>query len=47
LALTANVTAFTASRKLSKWQDLGILKKRRGKIVLRFLSPFERIAKDI
>jgi len=46
LAVTANVTAFTASRKLSKWQDLGILKKHRGKIVLRFLSPFERIAED-
>jgi hypothetical protein len=42
LAVTANVTVFTASRKLSKWQDLGILKKHRGKIVLRSLSPFER-----
>jgi CRP-like cAMP-binding protein len=46
LAVTANVSVFTASRKLSKWQDLGILKKHRGKIVLRSLSPFETIAKD-
>jgi len=46
LAVTANVTAFTASRKLSKWQDLGILKKHRGKIVLRSLSLLESIGKD-
>jgi CRP-like cAMP-binding protein len=46
LAVTANVSVFTASRKISKWQDLGILKKHRGKIVLRSLSPFETIAKD-
>jgi CRP-like cAMP-binding protein len=46
LALTAQVSPFTATRKLSKWQDLGILKKHRGKIALRSLSLFERIAKD-
>jgi len=43
LAMTAHVSVFTASRKLSKWQDLGILKKHRGKIVLRSLSLFEAI----
>ena len=47
LAVTANVSLFTATRKLSKWQDLGILKKHRGKIVLRSLSPFESIGKPI
>jgi CRP/FNR family transcriptional regulator, nitrogen oxide reductase regulator len=46
LAVTANVSPFTATRKLSKWQDLGILKKHRGKIVLRSLSLFESIGKD-
>lgn len=46
LAVMANVTVFTASRKSREWQDLGILKKQRGKIVLRSLSPFETIAKD-
>jgi CRP-like cAMP-binding protein len=46
LAVTAHVSLFTAARKLSKWQDLGILKKHRGKIVLRSLSPFESIGKD-
>jgi CRP-like cAMP-binding protein len=46
LALTAHVSLFTATRKLSKWQDLGILKKHRGKIVLRSLSVFESIGKD-
>ncbi|MGA2458407.1 MAG: Crp/Fnr family transcriptional regulator [Terriglobales bacterium] len=46
LAMTAQVGLFTATRKLSKWQDLGILKKYRGKIVLPSLSLFESIAKD-
>ena len=46
LALTAHVSLFTATRKLSKWQDLGTLKKHRGKIVLRSLSLFEGIGKD-
>jgi len=31
----ANVTPFTVSRSLSNWKRAGILKKRRGKIVLR------------
>lgn len=44
LALTAHMSLFTATRKLSKWRDLGILEKYRGKIVLRSLSLFERIA---
>jgi len=47
LAVTAQVSLFTATRKLSKWQDLGILKKHRGKIVLRSLSLFESVGKDI
>jgi CRP-like cAMP-binding protein len=46
LAVTAQVSLFTATRKLSNWQDRGILKKHRGKIVLRSLSFFERIGKD-
>lgn len=41
LALAARMTVFTATRKLSKWQGLGILKKRRGKIVLPSLCHFE------
>jgi hypothetical protein len=35
LANAANVTAFTASRVLSAWQRNGVLKKSRGKILLR------------
>lgn len=35
LANAANVTAFTASRLLSAWQRRGIVKKSRGKILLR------------
>jgi CRP-like cAMP-binding protein len=35
LAEGANVTPFTVSRCLSDWQRAGILKKRRGKILLR------------
>jgi hypothetical protein len=46
LAVTAHVSLFTATRKLSKWQDLGILKKQRGKIVPRSLSLFECVGKD-
>jgi CRP-like cAMP-binding protein len=46
LAVTAHVSLFTATRKFSKWQDLGILKKHRGKIVLRSLSLFESVGKD-
>jgi hypothetical protein len=39
------MSLFTASRSLSKWQKLGILKNRRGKIVLPSLPVFERMAK--
>jgi CRP/FNR family transcriptional regulator, nitrogen oxide reductase regulator len=35
LANAANLTAFTASRLLSAWQRRGIVKKSRGKILLR------------
>jgi CRP-like cAMP-binding protein len=35
LANAANVTAFTASRLLSAWQRRGVVKKSRGKILLR------------
>jgi CRP-like cAMP-binding protein len=35
LANYANVTQFTVSRSLSDWERAGILKKHRGKIVLR------------
>jgi hypothetical protein len=35
LAETAQVSLFTAARQLSEWQDRGILKKSRGKILLR------------
>ena len=35
VAAGANVTPFTVSRFLSKWQREGILGKGRGKIILR------------
>jgi CRP/FNR family transcriptional regulator, nitrogen oxide reductase regulator len=35
LANAANMTAFTASRLLSAWQRRGVVKKNRGKILLR------------
>jgi CRP/FNR family transcriptional regulator, nitrogen oxide reductase regulator len=35
LANAANVTAFTASRLLSAWQRRGVVKKSRGKLLLR------------
>lgn len=35
LAAAANVTAFTASRLLSKWQSNGAVLKHRGKVLLR------------
>jgi CRP-like cAMP-binding protein len=35
LANAANVTAFTASRLLSAWQRRGVVKKSRGRILLR------------
>jgi len=34
LASAANITPFTASRLLSKWQRSGVIEKHRGKIVL-------------
>lgn len=46
LAVTAHVSLFTATRKLSNWKDLGIIEKHRGKIVLRSLAFLERIGKD-
>lgn len=45
LAMAARMSVFTATRKLRKWQDLGILTKRRGKIVLPSLSHFESASK--
>jgi CRP/FNR family transcriptional regulator, nitrogen oxide reductase regulator len=45
LANAANVTAFTASRLLSAWQRRGVVRKSRGKILLRqptLLFPHER-----
>jgi CRP/FNR family cyclic AMP-dependent transcriptional regulator len=45
LAVAAHMSLFTATRKLSKWQDLGLLKKSRRKVVLPSLSVFEAIAK--
>jgi CRP/FNR family transcriptional regulator, nitrogen oxide reductase regulator len=35
LANAANITPFTASRLMSKWQREGVLVKRRGKVLLR------------
>ncbi len=35
LAAAANVTPFTISRTLSKWQQEGILRKGRNKVILR------------
>lgn len=46
LAAAAHMTVFTATRKLSKWQGMGILTKRRGKIVLASLSRFEKLTKS-
>lgn len=38
LASAANISPFTASRLLNKWQRSGVIAKRRGKIVLRSLD---------
>jgi CRP/FNR family transcriptional regulator, nitrogen oxide reductase regulator len=35
LANEANVTPFTASRMLGEWQRQGVLRKSRGKVLLR------------
>lgn len=40
LANEANVTTFTASRMLSEWQRQGVLRKSRGKILLRSPERF-------
>ncbi len=40
LANAANVTTFTASRLLSAWQRRGVVKKSRGKILLREPTRF-------
>lgn len=45
LAWVAQVSLFTASRQLSKWQALGIVRKRRGTVLLRSLPRLENIAK--
>jgi CRP-like cAMP-binding protein len=45
LAVAAHMSLFTATRKLSKWQKLGMLKKYRGKIVVRSLASFEVLTK--
>jgi len=45
LANEANVTPFTASRKLNEWQRRGILRKTRGKILLR--SPGRLFLDDV
>ena len=47
LAVAAHMSLFTATRNLSKWQELGILKKYRGKIVLPSLAHFEMFTKCI
>jgi CRP-like cAMP-binding protein len=43
LAVAAHITLFTATRKLRKWKDQGLLMKRRGMIVLRSVSIFEKL----
>jgi CRP-like cAMP-binding protein len=35
LASAANITPFTASRMISRWQKIGAIDKRRGKVILR------------
>lgn len=46
LALASHMSVFTVSRNLNKWQNLGILKKYRGKVVLPSLAPFKTITKE-
>jgi hypothetical protein len=45
LADTANVTPFTASRLLSAWQRRSVVKKSRGKILLR--HPARLFAREV
>ena len=40
LASAANITPFTTSRLLGKWQRSGAITKRRGKILLRSMNDF-------
>jgi len=42
LASAANITLFTASRLLSRWQKQGLVRKSRGKIIVR--SPEKLVA---
>jgi CRP-like cAMP-binding protein len=44
LASAANITPFTASRLLSKWQRSGAVVKRRGKIILRSPESLIRLS---
>lgn len=46
LAVAAHVSLFTASRQLSKWRALGIVRKKRGRIVLPSLSRLDGIFND-
>lgn len=46
VALAAHMSLFTATRHLSKWQRTGLLKKRRGKIVLPSLSSLDKITSE-
>jgi CRP-like cAMP-binding protein len=36
LACSANITPYTASRMISNWERNGVIRKKRGKIVVRF-----------
>ena len=40
LANSANISPYTTSRTISKWQKSGVLRKRRGKILLRSAESF-------
>ena len=44
LADAANVTPFTVSRLLNKWQSSGLLVKRRGTIVVTSIKRFSQVA---
>ena len=44
LANAANVTPFTVSRLLNKWQSSGLLVKRRGTIVVTSIKRFSHVA---
>jgi CRP-like cAMP-binding protein len=43
LANEANVTIFTVSRLMGEWQRKGLLKKSRGKVVLRLPEELIRL----